>query len=186
MVCSGHPLASQAGMAILQKGGNAVDAAIATAAALNVVEPNMSGIGGDGYIMVYNRETGKIEVCNATGAAPYEASLERYQANGIPVKGILSVSVPGLLDGWMSAHQRYGSLSLGQVFGPALDLAGNGFPVTHVLSGVIASDPLIQQFPTSQKVFAPGGQSLKPGEVIYQRLGPHLPSHCRGRPGRLL
>ena len=82
--------------------------------------------------MVYNREAGKIEVCNATGAAPYEASLERYQATGMPVKGVLSTSVPGLLDGWMSAHQRYGSLSLGQVFDPALDLADNGFPVTHV------------------------------------------------------
>ena len=169
MVSSGHPLASQAGMAILQKGGNAVDAAIATAAALNVVEPNMSGIGGDGYIMVYNREAGKIEICNATGAAPYEASLERYQATGMPVKGVLSTSVPGLLDGWMSAHQRYGSLSLGQVFDPALDLADNGFPVTHVLAGVIAGDQLIQQFPTSQKIFAPEGRPLRPGEVIHQK-----------------
>ena len=168
MVCSGHPLASQAGMSVLQKGGNAVDAAIATAAALNVVEPNMSGIGGDGYIMVYNRVAGTIEVCNATGAAPYAAALERYQATGIPVKGVLSASVPGLLDGWMSAHLKYGSLSLAQVFDPALDLADNGFPVTHVLSGVIAGDSLIQQFPTSQKIFAPKGSGLKPGEIIYQ------------------
>ena len=169
MVCSAHPLASQAGMSVLQMGGNAVDAAIATAAALNVVEPNMSGIGGDGYIMVYNREAGTIEVCNATGAAPYAAALERYQATGIPVKGVLSASVPGLLDGWMSAHSKYGSLSLAQVFDPALDLADNGFPVTHVLSGVIAGDSLIQQFPTSQKIFAPKGSGLKPGEIIYQK-----------------
>ena len=169
MVCSGHPLASQAGISVLQKGGNAVDAAIATAAALNVVEPNMSGIGGDGYIMVYNREAGTVEVCNATGAAPYAAELERYQATGIPAKGILSVSVPGLLDGWLSAHSRYGSLSLSTVFDPALDLADNGFPVTHVLSGVIAGDSLIQQFPTSQAIFAPNGGGLKPGEIIYQK-----------------
>ncbi len=169
MVCSGHPLASQAGMAVLQKGGNAVDAAIATAAALNVVEPNMSGIGGDGYIMVYNREAGTIDVCNATGAAPYAAELERYQATGIPTKGVLSVSVPGLLDGWMAAHSKYGSLSLAQVFDPALDLADNGFPVTHVLSGVIAGDSLIQQFPTSQAIFAPKGQGLKAGEIIFQK-----------------
>ena len=99
MVCAGHPLAAQAGMAVLQKGGNAVDAAIATAAALNVVEPNMSGIGGDGYIMVYNKAQNKVDICNATGAAPYGAELARYQKDGIPVKGILSVSVPGLLDG---------------------------------------------------------------------------------------
>ena len=169
MVCSGHPLASQAGISVLQKGGNAVDAAIATAAALNIVEPNMSGIGGDGYIMVYNREAGTVEVCNATGAAPYAAELERYQATGIPAKGILSVSVPGLLDGWLSAHSRYGSLSLSTVFDPALDLADNGFPVTHVLSGVIAGDSLVRQFPTSQAIFAPDGRGLRPGEVIYQK-----------------
>ena len=80
MVCAGQPLAAQAGMAILQKGGNAVDAAIATAAALNVVEPNMSGIGGDGFIMIYNKAQNKIDICNATGAAPYATDLAWYQA----------------------------------------------------------------------------------------------------------
>jgi len=87
MVSAGHPLAAQAGMAILQKGGNAIDAAIATAAALNVVEPNMSGVGGDGYIMIYNRAQNKVDVCNATGAAPYATDLATYQATGIPQKG---------------------------------------------------------------------------------------------------
>lgn len=84
MVCSGHPLASQAGIAMLQRGGNAVDAAIAVAAALNVVEPLMSGIGGDGFIMVYNRESDELKVVNATGAAPYAAIRERYRPSGIP------------------------------------------------------------------------------------------------------
>ena len=109
MVCAGHPLAAQAGMAALQRGGNAVDAAIATAAALNVVEPNMSGIGGDGFIMIYNRQAGTIEVCNGTGAAPYATDVDWYRKNGIPAKGILSVSVPGTggrLDG--GSRQRYG------------------------------------------------------------------------------
>ena len=169
MVCAGHPLAAQAGMAVLQRGGNAVDAAIATAAALNVVEPNMSGIGGDGFIMVYNRQAGSIEVCNATGAAPYAADPDMYRKNGIPNKGILSVSVPGLVDGWLSAHARYGTLSLPEVFGPALDLADNGFPVTHVLAGVIAGDRLIQEFPDSRAVFAPGGVPLRPGQIIRQQ-----------------
>ena len=122
MVCAGHPLAAQAGMSILQKGGNAVDAAIATAAALNVVEPNMSGIGGDGYVMVYNKAQNKIEICNATGAAPYGAELARYQEDGIPVKGILSVSVPGLLDGWMAAHDKYATLKLSELFASAIDM----------------------------------------------------------------
>ena len=91
MVCAGHPLASQAGIAMLQKGGNAVDAAIATAAALNVVEPLMSGIGGDGYLMIYWKNDDRLSVVNATGAAPSAATRERFLSQGIPTKGILSV-----------------------------------------------------------------------------------------------
>ena len=168
MVCAGHPLAAQAGMAALQRGGNAVDAAIATAAALNVVEPNMSGVGGDGFIMVYNRQAGTIEVCNGTGAAPYATDVDWYRKNGIPTKGILSVSVPGLVDAWMAAHARYGTLSLAEVFDAAIDLSENGFPVTHVLSGVIAGDRLLCEFPDSQAVFAPGGAPMRPGQILRQ------------------
>ncbi len=169
MVCSGHPLASQAGIAMLQKGGNFADAALATAAALNVVEPLMSGIGGDGFIMVYRKDTDVLEVCNGTGAAPYAATRERYLPDGIPMKGILSVSVPGLLNSWLDVHEKHGVLSLAQCLAPAMDLADNGFPVTHVLSRAIASDSLLCQFPTSQAVFAPNGRPLQPGEICYQR-----------------
>ena len=169
MVCSGHPLASQAGIATLQKGGNAVDAAIATAAALNVVEPLMSGIGGDGYIMVYWKEPDRLEICNGTGAAPYAATRERYLPQGIPMKGILAVSVPGLLDSWLSAHQKHGALSLAEVLSPAIDLAANGFPVSHVLARAIASDSLLCQFPTSRAIFTREGRPLRPGEVLYQK-----------------
>ena len=168
MVCAGHPLAAQAGMAVLQRGGNAVDAAIATAAALNVVEPNMSGVGGDGFIMIYNRQAGTIEVCNGTGAAPYATDVDWYRKNGIPAKGILSVSVPGLVDAWMAAHERYGTLSRAQVFDAAIDLSENGFPCTHVLSGVIAGDSLLCEFPDSQAVFAPGGVPMQPGQILRQ------------------
>ncbi|MCH7606120.1 MAG: gamma-glutamyltransferase [Chloroflexi bacterium] len=169
MVSSGHPLASQAGIATLQKGGNAVDAAIATAAALNVVEPLMSGIGGDGFIMTYWKETGRIDICNGTGAAPYAATRERYLPEGIPTKGILSVSVPGLLDSWLAAHEKYGVLSLAQVLEPAMDLAANGFPISHVLSKAIASDGLLCRFPTSAAVFTRDGRPLRPGEILYQK-----------------
>ena len=168
MVCAGHPLAAQAGMAALQRGGNAVDAAIATAAALNVVEPNMSGIGGDGFIMIYNRQAETIEVCNATGAAPYAADPDMYRRNGIPTKGILSVSVPGLVDGWMAAHAKYGALSRAEVFEAAIDLSENGFPVSHVLAGVIAGDRLLCEFPDSKAVFAPGGVPMRPGQILRQ------------------
>ncbi len=169
MVCSGHPLASQAGIAMLQKGGNFADAALATAAALNVVEPLMSGIGGDGFIMVYRKDTDRLEVCNGTGAAPYAATLDRYLPDGIPMKGILSVSVPGLLNSWLDVHEKHGVLSLAECLAPAIDLASNGFPITHVLARAIAADSLLCRFPTSQAVFAPGGRPLQPGEICYQK-----------------
>ena len=169
MVCAAHPLASQVGIAILQKGGNAVDAAIATAAALNVVEPLMSGIGGDGFIMVYQKDADRLEVCNGTGAAPYAATRERFLSEGIAMKGILSVSVPGLLDGWLITHERHGSLPFAEVLSPAIDLARNGFPVSHVLAKAIASDPLLCQFPTSRAIFTREGRPLRPGEMLYQK-----------------
>ena len=87
MVCSGHPLASQAGAGVLQEGGNAVDAAIAVAAALNLVEPDMSGIGGDGFMMIYEADSGEINVANGTGAAPRRANREEYRPRGHSVEG---------------------------------------------------------------------------------------------------
>ena len=169
MVSSGHPLASQAGTAILQRGGNAMDAAIATAAALNVVEPLMSGVGGDGFIMVYQKATEHLEICNGTGAAPYAATRDRFLPQGIPLNGMLSVSVPGLVDAWLAVHEKYGSLSLAEVFAPAIDLAANGFPVSHVVARSIASSPLLCKFPTSRAVFTRDGVPLAPGQILYQK-----------------
>ncbi len=168
MVSSGHPLASQAGITMLQRGGNAVDAALAVATAISVVEPLMSGIGGDGYIMVYTNADDKLQVINATGAAPYAATLEKYQSTGIPMKGILSVSVPSLLKGWTEAHAHYGTFSLSEVMQPALDLATNGFPVSHLLAKNIAADPMICEFPTSAAVYARAGRPIRAGEILYQ------------------
>src|SRR4029079_17225841 len=96
MVAAGHPLAAQAGVRTLVAGGNAVDAAIAVAAALNVVEPNMSGIGGDGFLMIHWAAKGEVACVNGTGPAPREARRERYLPDGIPSYGARSVSVPGL------------------------------------------------------------------------------------------
>jgi gamma-glutamyltranspeptidase / glutathione hydrolase len=169
MVCSGHPLSSQAGIAMLQKGGNAIDAAIATAAALNVVEPLMSGVGGDGYLMIYWKKEDRLSIVNATGAAPLAATREGYRASGIPMKGILSVSVPALVDGWLSAHEKYGSLSLSEVFAPAIDLAASGFPTSHVLAKAIIADPLICEFPTSKAIFSRDGRPLRSGEILSQK-----------------
>ena len=169
MVCASHPLASQAGVRILQKGGNAVDASVAVAAALNVVEPLMSGIGGDGFIMVYTRADDTVKVVNATGPAPYAATRERYLPEGIPLKGILSMSVPGLLRGWTEAHERYGVLSLSEVLEPAVELAEEGFPVSHTVANAIAADELLCEFPTSAAIFTRDGRPLRAGEILYQK-----------------
>ena len=169
MVAASHPLAAQAAVRILQKGGNAVDASVAVAAALQVVEPLMSGIGGDGFIMVYMRADDTVKVVNGTGPAPYAATRERYLPEGIPLKGVLSTSVPGLLRSWTEAHERYGRLSLSEVLEPAIELAEEGFPVSHTVADAIAADELLCEFPTSAAIFAPEGRPLRAGEILYQK-----------------
>ena len=168
MVCAGHPLAAEAGVAILRDGGTAVDAALAVAAALNVVEPNMSGIGGDGFIMVYDAGAGEIQVMNATGPAPRRATREAYLPDGIPMKGIRSVSVPGLVSGWIQAHARYGRRPLKKVFEPAIDLAAHGFPISRKLATAISDEPSFQRFSSSRAVFTRDGEPLAAGDVLVQ------------------
>ena len=105
MVTSGHPLASQAGIQTMIARGNAIDSAISTAATLSVVEPHSSGIGGDGFILIYWAKTGTVTGINATGPAPYNTNRDFYLKQGrIPMKRILSVSVPRLVDGWLKAQ----------------------------------------------------------------------------------
>ncbi len=168
MVCSGHPLASQAGIRLMQQGGNAVDAAVAVAAALNVVEPWASGVGGDGFIMIYWRATGQVQVVNATGAAPFAARREEYLPDGIPMRGIRSMSTPGLVDGWLEAHARYGALSLQATMDPAIGLAHDGFPLSYQVAAKMAAEPSLRQFPSSRAIFTRDGAPLAPGEVWRQ------------------
>lgn len=167
MVVAGHPLAARAGSAVLAAGGNAVDAAIATAAALGVVEPQMSGVGGDGFIMIAHRDDSAVEVVNATGAAPAAATRDAYAA-GLPMHGPRSVSVPGLVAGWLAAHERYGLLPLHEVFAEAIALAKEGFPVSHKLAGYLASAPQLGEFPTSRAIFWRDNRPLRAGELLRQ------------------
>jgi gamma-glutamyltranspeptidase/glutathione hydrolase len=129
-VASNHPLATQAGLLTLQAGGNAVDAAVAVAATLSVVEPMMSGLGGDGFYHVFMRSSGQAVVFNATGPAPRAATPERYAA-GIPVSGPLSVSVPGSVAGWGAMHARFGRRPWTPLFDAALAYARDGFGATR-------------------------------------------------------
>ncbi len=144
MVVTSQPLAAQAGLQILQHGGNAIDAAVATAAMLNVTEPMMVGIGGDLFAVIYIAKERKIYVLNASGTAPTGASVERYNklgyawnpknwgpGSGMPPHGILTVTVPGAVWGWQSALKRFGKLGFKEVLEPAAQYAQNGFPVSE-------------------------------------------------------
>jgi gamma-glutamyltranspeptidase len=128
-VAANHPLAAQAGLMALRAGGNAVDAAVATAVTLAVVEPMMSGLGGDGFYQVYQQESGRAVVLNGSGPAPAAATPERY-ARGIPRLGPLSVSVPGMLAGLEMMHRSFGRQPWRDLFAEAITFARDGFAAT--------------------------------------------------------
>ena len=128
-VAANHPLAAQAGLLALRAGGNAVDAAVATALALAVVEPMMSGLGGDAFYHVFDARAGRAVVFNATGPAPQSATPERY-SSGIPRTGPMSVSVPGLIAGLGAMHRQFGRLPWGDLFAEAIQYARDGFGAT--------------------------------------------------------
>ena len=128
-VAANHPLAAQAGLVTLRAGGNAIDAAVATAVTLAVVEPMMSGLGGDGFYQIYEQSSGRAVVFNGSGPAPSAATPERY-ARGIPRVGPLSISVPGMLSGIAAMHQRFGRLPWHDLFSEAITFARHGFGAT--------------------------------------------------------
>ncbi|MGY6551690.1 MAG: gamma-glutamyltransferase family protein [Erythrobacter sp.] len=133
-----HPLATQAGLAILQQGGSAVDAAIAINACLGFLEPTACGIGGDCYAMIWDPAAGKVAGLAGSGASPRGLSLETVRSRAVggalPAYGAVTVSVPGAVDAWWSLHQRYGKLPWARLLEPAIQLAETGAPVPDVIS----------------------------------------------------
>src|SRR5207249_8685363 len=132
MVASSQPLSSAVGIDVLRRGGNAVDAAIAMAAVLNVTEPHMTGIGGDMFAMVYSSKTKKLEGLNASGRAPRALNLDYFASRKIaqmPMTGMEPVTVPGAFDGWVTLLDKYGTMKLADLMAPAIGYAENGFPV---------------------------------------------------------
>jgi gamma-glutamyltranspeptidase/glutathione hydrolase len=169
MVASSNTLASVAGVQVLLQGGNAVDAAIAVAAVLNVVEPHMTGIGGDVFALVYWTKTGELKGLNASGRSPFNSSPGYFIDKGmerIPERGILSVTVPGALDGWFVLWEKYGSMEFSQLLAPAIAYAEKGFPVTEIISGEWrkAIDEL-KGFPSLLEHYSIGGGGPKPGQI---------------------
>jgi gamma-glutamyltranspeptidase/glutathione hydrolase len=167
-VASNHPLATQAGLLTLQAGGDAVDAAVAIGATLGVVEPFMSGLGGDGFYHVYRRATGEAVVFNGTGAAPRAATPERY-ANGIPMSGPLAFSTPGTVGAWGAMHARYGRRSWPDLFESAVYYAREGFgatPTYHNYAGEAAK--VLNADARSARTFLRDGRAPALGEAIAQ------------------
>src|SRR5712692_157851 len=119
MVAAGHPLAAEAGMRILKAGGNAIDAAMATWAVQGQVEPGMTGLGADMFVLYYNAKTREVRFINGTGFAPHAATIDLYKSKGgIPEDGPLTIAVPGAVGGVAFAVQKYGAKSLADVFAP--------------------------------------------------------------------
>nr|WP_244620209.1 gamma-glutamyltransferase [Mesorhizobium sp. NFR06] len=131
MAASSHPLATATALDTLRRGGNAVDAAIAASATLCVVEPHMTGVGGDCFALIVDPD-GAIYGLNGSGRVPSGASPDRYRALGhrmVPAFGPLSITAPGAVKAWEALHQRFGTRSLEELFSDAIAYARDGFPV---------------------------------------------------------
>ncbi|WP_298921865.1 gamma-glutamyltransferase family protein [uncultured Roseobacter sp.] len=164
---STHWIASAVGMSILEKGGNAFDAAVACALTLQVVEPHLNGPAGDMPAIFHSAKTGQTEVLCAQGVAPAAATVESYRQQGltlVPGSGLLATVVPGAFDGWMLMLRDHGTMSLRDVMQPAIDYARNGHPVlprvAHTIAGL--ADFFAKEWPSSAEVWTPGGAAPKP------------------------
>jgi gamma-glutamyltranspeptidase / glutathione hydrolase len=170
MVAAESPLAAQAGATILARGGNAIDAAVATNAAMGVVEPMMNGMGGDLFAIVYEAKTGKLYGLNASGWAPAKLSIEFLKNKGItamPQSGIQSVTVPGVVDGWSKLLSRFGTKKFSDVLAPAMQYARDGFPVPEWDAAYwVDTEALLKQDKNAAATFLPGGRAPHVGEMF--------------------
>ncbi len=176
VVAAAHPLAAETGVEILEAGGNAIDAAVATAFALNVVEPFASGIGGGGFLLYYDAVTGKVSVRDFREKAPADLSPHHYRVKGVSESstmhsGGMAVAVPGMARGLLAMHAEHGRLSRERVLGPAIKHAESGFEVSPTLAGILASKAdLLKKDKTASSIFlVDGGAPYKPGDILVQR-----------------
>jgi gamma-glutamyltranspeptidase / glutathione hydrolase len=171
VVASTHWIATAVGMGILEKGGNAFDAAVATAFTLQVVEPHLNGPGGDVPLILNAVKRGKTEVICGQGSMPALATIAHYKSLGldlIPGTGLLPACVPGTFDSYMLLLRDYGTLRLSDVLSPAIGYYLNGHPLVERASATIATvaDNFRQHWPTSAAVFLPGNQVPKPASLF--------------------
>ncbi len=169
MIATSQPLASSAGLDVLRRGGNAVDAAVTAAAVLAVIEPTMTGIGGDLFAIVCDAD-GRLHGLNASGPTGRAASCDQLVRAGharVPSRGALAVTVPGAVDGWSELLARHGTITLAEALRPAIAYAQDGFPVCEIVAGQWREvEPVLAESPTAAEVFLPGGRAPRAGEVF--------------------
>jgi gamma-glutamyltranspeptidase/glutathione hydrolase len=173
MVATSQPLASQTGLDILKRGGNAVDAAVAMAAVLNVTEPNMTGIGGDAFALVYWSRDKRLTGLNASGRAARALTVEHFASRGIkqiPVTGMEAITVPGAFDGWVTLLDRFGTMKLADLLSPAIGYAENGFPLME--KTVADWEPEVGKLranAAAAATFLINGAAPKAGDIFVQK-----------------
>jgi gamma-glutamyltranspeptidase/glutathione hydrolase len=170
MVATTHPLAVRIGVEILKQGGNAIDAAIATNAAMGLMEPMSCGVGGDLYAIVWDAKSQKLYGLNASGRSPYRATREFFAAKGlkeIPTSGPLSWSVPGCVDGWDQLARRFGTMPLSRLLEPSIRYADEGAQVPPTIGGFWrAAERKLSRYPDSAKTYLPDGKAPRVGELF--------------------
>ncbi len=171
MVATSQPLAARAGLQTLMDGGNAFDAAVTTAATLNVVEPMSTGIGGDCFALLYLGNTGEIKALNGSGRAPEALGLNVFRERGlgaVPTTGMLPVTVPGTVDGWATLLDAHGSVSFRDALAPAIHYAEEGFTVTDIIAADWAHlTPKMRATPDAARHYlVDGKRAPRPGEVF--------------------
>jgi len=170
IVAASQPLAARAGVLILERGGNAVDAAIAANSTLGLMEPTSNGIGGDLFAQVYEAKTGKLYGLNSSGWAPAGLTVEFLKSKGVtamPERGPYTVTVPGAVAGWEALRSRFGTKPFSELLAPAVFYAQNGFPVSEVIArGWDASTKLLSAHPNSKATFLIDGQAPRAGQIF--------------------
>src|SRR6202163_1941704 len=174
VVTSTHWIATAVGMAMLEQGGNAFDAACATAFTLQVVEPHLNGPGGDVPVILFDVRKGRPEVICGQGPAPAAATIAHYRSLGLdmmPGTGLLAACVPGMFDTWMTLLRDYGTLRLADVLAPAIFYASQGHPLVERASATIATvaELFLKHWPTSAAVYLPGGKVPAAGTLFTNK-----------------
>ena len=168
VVCTSQPLAAQAGLRMLADGGSAVDAAIATAIALTVVEPVSNGIGSDAFAIVWDGR--QLHGLNASGRSPAAWTPEYFGGKGVPALGWNSVTVPGAVSAWVELHAKFGKLPFERLFEPAISYGSKGFLVSPTIAEQWAAQaPLFASQAGFAETFMPGGRAPRPGELVTLR-----------------